>query len=134
MSYILDALNKSEKDKRQREATLPGLDTIHATPPPSAPTSGRRRFVAVIILIQAVIIGLGYWFVTRPHTQEVAIKPQSNPVPASTAPATPAMPPAQIPAARAGSKTAPVKPVPIRELPVDIQRQIPDLSFSSHIY
>lgn len=165
MSYILDALNKSEQDRKRNRA--PGLDTMHrgSTPPP--PTS--RPWVVWILLIAVVNGGfLAYWLGTRrPATAPVpaevtrapATAPAKNPPRAPPAPvnAAPAQSPAKATTAASnqqdsngqlvtpadalspestGSATTESADNPIRisDLPVDVQQQIPDMTFSSHIY
>ncbi|XOV87337.1 MAG: general secretion pathway protein GspB [Pseudomonadota bacterium] len=58
MSYILDALNKSEKEKRRHRA--PDLGVVHREPAPQRPTSFWMRMVFVFLAL-SVVGGGAYW-------------------------------------------------------------------------
>ncbi len=184
MSYILDALNKSEKEKRRQKA--PDLGVVHRETSP-----GRRTnsvVVMICVLVGLVAVGGGaYWLGTSRTENAPAVmsgpnttfprqaEPASLAAPArqETSPTTgtfiSSAPPTQVapePAITGQAGTQPDETVEadrqegelitpqdffarqnqvaapkeekdvvrIAELPPNIQRQIPDLTFSSHIY
>ena len=60
MSYILDALNKSEEEKKQHRT--PGLNTIHQKP--NNRTPGKRLWMIVASAVVILnLLGLIIWFV-----------------------------------------------------------------------
>lgn len=188
MSYILDALNKSEQERKRRDA--PDLATIHRRPV-TAPVS-RSIWPWMFGLVVLVNLGFGaYWLwhdqngeptASTPNSidsartkglaaQNAAATSASKPTP-QPAPQPAPMPAADtrmsnptteqdagVPASGSSSKNdappagvlvtpqdlarGPARPAPadtgeapmrISELPENIQRQIPDMVFSSHIY
>jgi general secretion pathway protein B len=171
MSYILDALNKSEQERRGQQT--PGLQTVHRAPPPKA--SSKAPWIVVIAIFAVInLAGLGYWLMSNEPTpapvvtQQSAANPpattpasqpqtssqnqpavtlthqvteqpvvQQTPV-ASTAPTTNTADNNQTPGLLITPDTAFQKPtnqpVRITELPLNVQRQIPDLVFSSHLF
>lgn len=165
MSYILDALNKSEQERRGQKT--PDLQTVHRAPP----AKERSPFPTMLVIgIFAFInvIGIGYWLYNSQPTEVVATS--EAPVVANSEPVTVANPEPKVattiqensstnintntqnpPAAATintnideteGLLITPDSafqkpsndPVRITELPINIQRQIPDLVFSSHLY
>ena len=174
MSYILDALNKSEQERRSR--TTPDLSSIHRKPP-SKPSS--NRWLPTLVVLAAVnTVGLWlFWVNQDPTTIQIedlavsSVKTPSaaNPVaqtqkrqllPSETR--TSEMPNNQVPLIENSETQYPVsrggiaeereslgllitptgtsqiytesQPVNISELPRSVQRQIPDLQFSSHLF
>jgi general secretion pathway protein B len=80
MSYILDALRKSEKERQAGQ--VPGLpDLVTETRQPSSP---RWLWLAGLGLLLLNLAGLGYWLLHRqeptPPPAEVANAPVSQPV------------------------------------------------------
>ncbi|MBV1922089.1 MAG: general secretion pathway protein GspB [Pseudomonadales bacterium] len=194
MSYILDALKKSEEERKKGD--LPGLQTY--TPTAGAPSGKRVWVVVVIVLVATNIIGLFIWapwqtatvlvkenVPPRPRTQhinapsipvrqrpadiepvaQVIVKPVVKPVPSKFTvkpkaepvveplTQTTAEPVAQLPSQDREAPASEVKISPrpqeeyreqatpstaylpqVSELPQSIQAQIPDLTFSSHMY
>ncbi len=167
MSYILDALNKSEQEQRKKRI-VPGLDAGHRTGEP-----GRRPLwpwmLGICVLLVANAAGMYWWMVRDATPAPIAVR--SAPAePAETAPPTAAQTPAPVPVAptqvaepvqqqpaviagegevlitpsdfearpaRASANTngaTATEAVPINALPTDIQQQLPDLVFSSHIF
>lgn len=94
MSYILDALRKSERERQTGQ--VPGLPNLVADSPKTPP---RWVFWLVGLLLSFNVAGLSYWLFTRPEASKVV------PGPASTAMALPA--PATTSAARADQATTP---------------------------
>jgi len=173
MSYILDALNKSEQERRDRRA--PNLGTVHQGP--KTASGYRKDWLAGLLILLLVNSALVFYWLTRQASPQAApsaqpsvsqhIAPQPAPSqPASSQPATSQPPAVSRPALPASQPqvTAPErepdaasaigvlitpndmrrtsspattpggKAVPISDLPLPVQRQIPDLVFSSHIY
>ena len=162
MSYILDALNKSEQEQRKKRI-VPGLDAGHRAGEP-----GRRPLwpwmLGICVLLAANAAGM-YWWMGRDATPAPIAERAAPAEPAATAQS-----PAPVPAAPA-QVVEPVQPQPtvdasegevlitpadfearparaaansndaglsevvsINALPTGIQRQLPDLVFSSHIF
>lgn len=184
MSYILDALNKSDQDRKKQLA--PDLATVHRRHRES--TGSRNRWLWSLALITAInLAALAYWqYHQQPGTgidpvpvsqagksavadpkpadsavaDSVVVNAAEKSPPAKNNQSTPAevmTPPLQKPQSQAqqslqNERLEPgevlvtpdkfgnranlqaVKPVRISELPINIQRQIPDLKFSSHLY
>lgn len=173
MSYILDALKKSEQDQKNRHT--PGLDTLHGSLAP-APRVGRSPWI-VFALVLVLANGLFFYWFTSPGStaetgpafpwQSVSTAPAASEIATNT----------EIPGSNEREPKEPdfdkadfdrtdfdgtvfsefsgqgllitpqdfnkhtysnqgpgTRPVRIAELPLNVQRQIPDISFSSHIY
>jgi len=152
MSYILDALQKSEQQRKSQ--STPDLMTVHPTNQPSL--IRKMPWIAITLcLVILNFVGLGLWVFQTDDKHPVLTT-------ASLIPAEPFAP--LVDASTTGSTTKLVEPkhnpqplfeaeqritaadftgldsnriiAPqrISELPEDIQRQIPDLVFSSHLY
>lgn len=154
MSYILDALNKSDQE-RQRERA-PNLKTIHVSSKSSPPVN--RWKVAIFLLLMVNLVLAGIWLdgwmqqdsvvqVTEPPAAMVKTsKPATGERQSTASRAVINVRPAAVDATSVD--TAPVdiaipiqllRPMPedvpeIHQLPTLIQEQIPDLTFASHIY
>lgn len=164
MSYILEALKKSDAERQ-----LGNAPTIHAVPvgaPPQAATGARRRpaWIALGAVALAAVVGVLAWRGMAPTAKPVAPVPVVVAAPAAPAKpvvaVTPAPPLAVVPAstppapkpvvARPPPPPAPVKaaaPVPapvvfaeeeklpsLRELPDNIARSVPTLAFGGYMY
>ena len=189
MSYILDALKKSEEERKKGD--VPGLQTYTPT---TEVSSGKRTWViGVMVLVGTNIIGLLIWApwkpaqplpiptqvaapqikmapqpeivkpvarpavkpVVKPMVESVAksiarpvLKPVINPVvevmrePVAKSPSTYRERPVPVPEIKPASReeyrpksTPSTAYLPqLSELPQSIQAQIPDLTFSSHMY
>jgi general secretion pathway protein B len=153
MSYILDALKKSDQ-QRQRGAT-PTLPSAQATTvAPKQSFSVYYGVLAAVLLCAGIAIGwLHPWQAEQPvHAAEPFARPAiSNPNQASLTPrpVQPVMdekPEQKFPApnqAPTFTPTEPVKPVtadqeqkatPFAELPLAIQQEIPDMKIQLHSY
>jgi general secretion pathway protein B len=168
MSYILDALNKSEQERRGQQT--PDLQTVHRAPPPRS-ESKFPVFAAVGVLAAINIAGLAYWLLSEdqatPQTPPSALvqPPSAQTVPVQTprteapvtipaetistgetkTPALTVAEPANTSNTEQGTLITPdtifsqpetktESRVRITELPINVQRQIPDLVFSSHLF
>jgi len=135
MSYILDALTKSEQDRERQQP--PRLTSAHRGPPRNPPWW--RWITALLVLAVLNTALIWYWMFDAPDP---------SPVPAAEFGKT-----GDQPLRSAGSNenlatrrtkpesqsTQPPQPeptpaVPVSTLPESIQKQIPDLTFTSHIY
>ena len=158
MSYILDALNKSEQERKRARA--PGIDVVH--PGVTAPRSVRWWIPGLVLLALANGGFLYYWYGSKPTaaSRSIAAPPgaASASVNVPAASATPKVvteqtitPPSH--AAQSGQLITPAdfgrenqsdqtatpsdtvsNPLNITDLPADVQQQIPAMTFSSHIY
>jgi len=164
MSYILDALKKS--DQQRRLGATPTLQAVQLTvPAPKRPLFVYYTLLAVVLLGTGVLIGwLQPWQAEQPvRVMEPAAAIPPTPVWQQAASA-PLAAPSEMPVAMkpnkpalAGSATpAPVAPIPDKtfpeisadiaevapdqealrfdELPVQIQREIPEMTVQFHAY
>tara|TARA_R110002072_G_scaffold89232_3_gene199837 strand:- start:15488 stop:16135 length:648 start_codon:yes stop_codon:yes gene_type:complete len=159
MSYILEALNKSEQERRGSQT--PDLNTIHRPPPTKSATS--KPWLAVVLVIGLLNgIALIYWLSSNKSTQPVVTGSEPRPaptqqiqpkaIPAATTTAPVVAPVVQSTAQSTAQSTVQARPatqvitptsvpqrpqeppVRITELPINVQRQIPNLVFSSHLF
>lgn len=141
MSYILDALNKSEQERRSNKA--PDLTTIHRQPPPKTPNqSSHVRWLSGLTII-VILNAAGYWWLIRDEQTPVPVTAPAhaqadNIVPASSFPTGSAVPiepqPTEILISPGDVITSYLTPVDISGLPGELQSQIPDLQITSHLY
>ena len=160
MSYILDALRRSEAERKQGQ--VPDLVApLHMIPARRASQARWPWIVGGGLLLNAGVLAVIFW-PDAPHTMAPATPP-STPAPAvQAAPVViPEAPPVDLPVVAVTAPVvepqaqpvvpvpAPVSPAPvstpppipnepvfqtIAALPLDMQRRIPDLRFNSHIY
>lgn len=176
MSYILDALRKSEIERKQGEVPDLGASMQIIHKPRRTPSSALVWLVLLVLLVNGGLLGWVFW--PKSRSVEVAapaasapvtvkaptpaerprVKAEMNefdqvatsPVPPVTAqpgvpvavqpsvtvmeePAISAAPEARIP--EADNTAAAKSSVPsLGSMPADFQRQVPDLTFNSHIY
>lgn len=153
MSYILDALHKSEQQRKNQ--STPDLTTVHRQD--QAVVMRRSPWIAItLMLITLNLTGIGWWLMQTSTDLPLATTPSvSNlepAVPASeptlTKPPTKVVdepsltqrkistsdPSTTLVESAVSDSQLEITPKPIGELPPDIQRQIPDLVFSSHLY
>lgn len=153
MSLILDALKKSEQERRRERG--PDLQTIHQASPLAAHSSRVRWAWLALILVNAGLIGAWWWTQhgSAPSQQEaVAAAPapvereQSAP-PATAAPAPVSTQPSTPPAPEADAQFTRIEPrapaprldasTPVEEftdLPPDVRSGLPAMTFSFHVY
>lgn len=144
MSYILDALNKSERERERHQP--PGLNSVHHKHDRSP---GRRsalwRWLAGLSLLAVInILLVGYWMSnetpapaeSRAETDTPGLEEQTDDTVSPTAPT--ARSPSNETVSEGDlitpSDAGAIQPVRISALPTSVQEQIPDLSFTSHIY
>jgi general secretion pathway protein B len=105
MSYILDALRKSDQQRQRQRATVPTLDTLPVRvmlPRRPAPWSSLSLGAALLL----AGIALGWW---RPWEQPTAATMQAVPPPP---PVTSAPPPAAAPLPARPASATPITPPP----------------------
>jgi hypothetical protein len=135
MSYILDALNKSEKERARRK--LPGIDALREDQKP-ARSNVRYLLLGLIVLVVANSLGVYFYFGAK-ETPESIAQPELAPVSAISR-----MPPEEQslePQTRTGSVTfseVPLEPetpiVDLAELPLEIRERLPSVEVTAHIY
>ena len=149
MSYILDALKKSELERTRNAA--PSL--IGTAPVPSRARARVLIIAAVALLANAAIFGT-WWLwqgdTTQPQTKAVerpGVASDVAPASAAPQPVTPAVVPANEQPSTAVASTAPAptamspppvqpvaKPVPFNALSSDEQHAFDGLTFSTHLF
>ena len=147
MSYILDALNKSEEEKQQHRT--PSLNTIHQKP--NKKRSQNRSWTAILsLLILVNLVGLMIWLFffggsSSPPTLS-RIQPDMSSSPVSTAPSrrtpssvVPSVTPPELTSSNSGrAQISPSvsleKPLESAAVPDLINQEIAAIRFSSHIY
>ncbi len=153
MSYILDALKKSEQDRGK--GAVPGVQTVH-----SSSLNYRQEKKSVwpwflVALIAINLVAVIYFIQTKDNKEPVAaIQPETiteTPVQkkqvATTPTATTSIPPTAVVAAQKEApafekqiiqQTETIEPifetVDLYDLPLNVRQHIPDLEFSAHVY
>lgn len=112
MSYILDALNKSEKE--QRPQSVPSINVPHAT---ASRRPGTLVYATAFVMLLAVNATAIYLWTGKDSGKrdQIAIGDSSTPISLSTLPVSTGL-------------------APLSTLPVPVQQQVRALKFSSHIY
>ena len=139
MSYILDALNKSEQERERRQT--PGLKSLRGEPPPNR--FQLRHFLYLLALL-AIFNSIVVFFYFGNHFQpEVGIRQHEKP-PLDGSPVTtnaardevplnslspPAYQSADFPAQVTLDNT-----VAVNNLPNRVVRQLPDIQITAHIF
>jgi len=143
MSYILDALNKSEQERARKRA--PGLAALHGDKEPGAFTLKHFLFILLALVI-VNLVGIYLLFGDRLATDadtEPAVN-AASPAPAEPVAATepePEAPTVITPPKNPvlSSATTPEVPgdyeaVDVEDLPLDIQMRLPGIEVTTHIY
>lgn len=146
MSYILDALRKSEEERKKSRVapTRPGYTFIKDDPP-----ARKRKFAFGLILtscmlVVIIILSAGWWWslkretapqimTEQPHTSEPEVDAkrdtpserspeitQTTKAPSAIEPPPPILPTAETPY--------------LTEMSVDFQNRVPGMKFSGHVY
>lgn len=153
MSYILEALKKSEQERHRGRA--PDLQALHTVP---AQTDHPRRWWPLALAL-ALLLNAGLLLIWRPW-QAARPEPAAIPATSTTAPTPPkpavAPPVLQVqspapqaapapanttlpPATQTSAPAAPTQPqekriLALSDLPPDVRRGIPEMSFAVHLY
>lgn len=85
MSYILDALNKSEQERHEQQHA-PSLHAVHQQPHPR-PVTGARLLIALLVLALLASLALASWLFlqSRPATQLAIPAAVTTPAPTPAA-------------------------------------------------
>lgn len=146
MSYILEALKKSEQERHRGRA--PDLQALHTAP---AQTGHPRRWwpltLALALLLNGSLLLIWRpWETARPAPAAVPAASTTAPTPPRPAVAPPVLQmPSPVPVNTTPAATqisAPAAPTPPQEnhilalsdLPPDVRRGIPEMSFAVHLY
>jgi general secretion pathway protein B len=139
MSYILDALNKSEQERERKQT--PGLKSLQGEPSPSR--FQLRHFLYLLALLVAFnSIGVFIYFGNDSQT-ETGTAPQikspsaDSPVAANAAAIkTPAISSSSIAAQPAGfpAPIATGNTIAVNDLPDQLIRRLPEIQITAHIY
>lgn len=149
MSYILEALKKSEQERHRGRA--PDLQALHTAP---AQTDHPRRWwplaLALALLLNAgLLLVWRPWEIARPEPAAVPVASTAAPTPPRPAVAPPVLqmqaPPqtttasANPPATKSSAPAAPAQPqenhiLALSDLPPEVRRSIPEMSFAVHLY
>jgi general secretion pathway protein B len=158
MSYILDALKKSEQDRGH--GSIPGVQTVHSS---SLNYHQEKRpvwpwFLAALIVINLVAV---IYFIQSKNTKEpivnartdvvnesptnIVIKAEpftkTKPMTQNSVPnviTTPAQNETTVFETQAIQQTEPIEPVfetvDLYDLPLNVRQHIPEMNFSAHVY
>lgn len=149
MSLILDALKKSEQERRRGRG--PDLQSLHQAPVAAAARRPWLPWAGLALLVVAVNGAALAWWLNRPadaipamqRQPDVAVAPEpvagaatpaavanaavSSPAPAPAAPVPATPPPPAVPPAQPPLQE-------LWELPEGVRRQLPALTYSFHVY
>ncbi len=137
MSYILDALKKSHKERQHGE--VPDLNSVHDRFPSPGQQPGKRRkrfiFIAVTIVLLIVIpLTTWYWQTNFHRPDETVIIDEPVATVAPVTPVTPPLPSTEIKTTELKPPaTEPIKPSQKKEAPL-LQTELPELHFAGHTY
>jgi general secretion pathway protein B len=139
MSYILDALNKSEQERERKQT--PGLKSLRGEP---SPNRFQLRHFLYLLALLAIFNSIGVFIYFGNNSQpETRIAPQAkNPsadslVPANAATVDGPMTSSSLTAAQPAEFPAPVtsgKTVDINDLPDQVIRRLPEIEITTHIF
>lgn len=139
MSYILDALNKSEQERERKQT--PGLKSLQGEPPPNR--FQLRHFLYLLALL-AIFNSIGVFIYFGNNSQpETGIAPQAKSpsadslVPANAATVDTPMTSSSLTATQPAGFPAPVttgKTVDINDLPDHVIRRLPEIQITTHIF
>lgn len=139
MSYILDALNKSEQERERKQT--PGLKSLRGEP---SPNRFQLRHFLYLLALLAIFNSIGVFiYFGNNSQQETGIAPQAkSPSADSLAPANAAtvdtpMTPSNLTAAQPAGFPTPVttgKTVDINDLPDQVIRRLPEIHITTHIF
>ena len=122
MSYILDALKKSDQERQQNNG--PSLQTVHRPHLVNKQARNKTIIILLLLIVLAVIAAAGWFFYASPVLQQPSVsKPMTQPIaqPEPVQAVAPQLTPADY-------------IVEFSELPDPVQKAIPALTFSFHVY
>ena len=136
MSYILDALNKSEQERERKQT--PGLKSLRGEP---SPNRFQLRHFLYLLALLAIFNSIGVFIYFGNNSQpEARIAPQAkNPsadslVPANAATVDGPMTSSSLTAAQPAEFPASGKTVDINDLPDQVIRRLPEIEITTHIF
>ena len=136
MSYILDALNKSEQERERKQT--PGLKSLRGEP---SPNRFQLRHFLYLLALLAIFNSIGVFIYFGNNSQpETRIAPQAkNPsadslVPANAATVDGPMTSSSLTAAQPAEFPASGKTVDINDLPDQVIRRLPEIEITTHIF
>tara|TARA_B110000116_G_scaffold121738_1_gene105561 strand:+ start:342 stop:923 length:582 start_codon:yes stop_codon:yes gene_type:complete len=136
MSYILDALNKSEQERERKQT--PGLKSLRGEP---SPNRFQLRHFLYLLALLAIFNSIGVFiYFGNNSQQETRIAPQAkNPsadslVPANAATVDGPMTSSSLTAAQPAEFPASGKTVDINDLPDQVIRRLPEIEITTHIF
>lgn len=128
MSYILDALNKSEKERARRRA--PDLSSLQKADQRDG--FGARHFLAILVFLVALnSFGVWYFFGERIMPPPTPAAPAMTTDIPSGMSATESPDSAPVPVEQSAPSTPPVA---IGDLPSGIRNRLPEVTVTAHIY
>ena len=138
MSYILDALKKSQQERQQQQG--PSIQTIHKPHVLHARPAGNPWPWIVLCVLILVLAGGGFWYLQQSAPVPAVPLAMDKPAPANPAPVSDDAAERQAVASElmpAQPTTAAASKPPLVEfyqLPDPVKQQIPALTFSFHVY
>jgi general secretion pathway protein B len=136
MSYILDALNKSEQERERKQT--PGLKSLRGEP---SPNRFQLRHFLYLLALLAIFNSIGVFiYFGNNSPPETRIAPQAkNPsadslVPANAATVDGPMTSSSLTAAQPAEFPASGKTVDINDLPDQVIRRLPEIEITTHIF
>lgn len=138
MSYILDALKKSDQERQQNNG--PNLQSVHRQQPVIKASSSKLWWLVVLLLLIIAVFSSWFYFtLSKPAPSVIA----EQPVPVTQAPSlsqqsqtntpTKTLAPTEVANNEALMNEALIL-VEFWELPDPVQQQIPPMTFSFHVY
>lgn len=137
MSYILDALNKSEQERQTKKS--PSINSQYRVPV-AAQQSSTYWIIILIVLVCVNSAGIYYWLT---KTGDIEVQGVDNPSLVEPTPIVNSIPSPSsnvLPISKASStlKTSSTlkaaRKLPFSELPETIKYHLSDLNFSTHLY
>ncbi|MFT7688415.1 MAG: general secretion pathway protein B [Candidatus Azotimanducaceae bacterium] len=128
MSYILDALNKSEQERQNKQS--PSINSQYRVPVKSKKAS-RYWTIFLTILVLVNFAGIVFWFTKIDESETQSIQKIETADAVSVQKETES--PQFLKIESAPTKTS-LRKVFISDLPIQVKDQLPDLNFSAHLY
>lgn len=139
MSYILDALNKSEQERERKQT--PGLKSLRGEP---SPNRFQLRHFLYLLALLAIFNSIGVFIYFGNNSEpETTIAPQAKGpsadllVPANATTVDTPMASSNLTAAKPAGFPAPPaagKTVDINDLPSQVIRRLPEIQITTHIF
>lgn len=131
MSYILDALKKSDQERQQNNG--PNLQSVHRQQPLLKPVSSKLWLLVVFLLVIIFVTG-GWLFLSLSQPPLMAAKLSEAKQAKGSAPQPVSQTPEQSLAPTEVVHNTGLPIVELWELPDPVRQQIPPMTFSFHVY